>query len=90
MCQQIEGFLSYLLRSCTALFSSSFILEEGCCSGPNMSVCSLFPDDMWPQRAVIKWPKSGAGSQSVSSALLLSHSQTGIQCWGLSTEGQQH
>ncbi len=55
-----------------------------------VSVCSLFPDDMWSQRAVIKWPESGASSQSVSSALLLSHCQTGSKCRGLGTEGQQH
>lgn len=61
---------------------------------PNRNQYSLclfvFSDDMWAQRAVIKWSQSGASSQSVSSALLLSHSQTGSQCRCLTTQGQQH
>lgn len=55
-----------------------------------MCVLTLFvADDMWSQRTVIKWPESGAGSQSVSSALLVSHCQTGSKCRGLSSEAQQ-
>lgn len=53
--------------------------------------CALFlSDDMWSQRTVTKWPESGVGSHPVSSALLVSHCQTGSECWSLSTEGQQH
>ena len=59
----------------------------------NSPVClcaPFFSDDMWSQRTVTKWPESGTGSHSVSSALLLSHCQTGSKCWSLSTKGQQH
>lgn len=67
----------------------SFIPED---SPVLTCVCALtlfFADDMWSQRTVIKWSESGAGSQSVSSALLVSHCQTGSKCRGLSSEAQQ-
>lgn len=46
-------------------------------------------DDLWSQRAVIKWPESGSSRQSVSSSLFVHHSQTGSECWGLDSKEQQ-
>lgn len=52
----------------------------------------LFADDMWSQRAAIKWSEPGDSGQSLSSALLLSSGQTGGQYRGLGrkTEQQTH
>lgn len=52
----------------------------------------LFADDMWSQRAAIKWSEPGDSGQSLSSALLLSSGQIGGQYRGLGrkTEQQKH
>lgn len=49
----------------------------------------MFPDDVRTQRAVVKRPESGPGHGFVSSALLLSHHQSGSQCGSLCTQRQQ-
>lgn len=49
----------------------------------------FFTDDLWSQRAIIKWPESGTSRQSVSPSLFVPHSQTGSECRGLDSKEQQ-
>lgn len=59
----------------------------------NPFLCCIYAyfsaDDLWSQRAVIKWPESGSSRQSVSSSLFVHHSQTGSECRGLDSKEQQ-